>query len=158
MTLYDMCLTTARVHQTAAVRHLVEERTSSAVPRRSRRPGTEVAKPATTARMLLPWRESLSPVPPLGCIQQRGVQASNGKQQRKVRELFMLAVSHFVDLIALGIKVSSWQNEAEVAAAEVLVMSAAARASVGHLTSVSLSGVNAVQMDPICPGTGHASE
>ena len=59
--------------------------------------------------------------------------------QQKVRELFTLAATHFLDVSALGIGPVDWANEASIAAAEALVMSSASTCSAGHLGQVSAS-------------------
>ena len=57
--------------------------------------------------------------------------------QRKVCELFRLAVTHFLDLPALGLTPVHWDDEASIVAAESLAMSSASRCSTGHLSQVT---------------------
>ena len=104
------------------------------VPLRSYRLGAQGESAGKKARVLLPWRESL---PPVVCVQQIGPQQSVTPQQGKLRELFLLTSTYFIDLPvdALGLAVSSWQDESEVAVGSCV-----------HVMQVAL----------FCPSAGYA--
>ena len=82
--------------------------------------------PVKRQKTLIPWRQSSQLVPV--CY------AKCPPFQRKVCELFRLAVTHFLDLPALGLTPVHWDDEASIVAAESLAMSSASRCSTGHLS------------------------
>ena len=59
--------------------------------------------------------------------------------QAKLRELFKLIITHFVDVTALGFAAPAWDDEEAVARVESVVMASASRSSSHHLGFIASS-------------------
>ena len=137
-TLFELCCTRSSLHLDCSARRIGAQRASFSAQSRSWTPVVPADPAPKRAKLVIPWRTSAAPVPPLTTADVQAAAADNRTAlQRKVRELFFLAVTYFIDLSLLGIAIASWNDEQAVAAAEALVMAAASRCSVGHLTSVA---------------------
>ena len=133
--IYLTCCARADLEQAVSVRTVVAARSSSSREVCLWRPTIAEHPDKKRARTLIPWRQSSQPVHASLIPSSRP--AGDNAMPKKVRELFTLAVNHFLDLEALGVPPFDWSDEAAVASAEALIMSSASRCSPGHLAQVT---------------------